>query len=322
MPVLRSRVRGGLGAAAKQQQPNQVEEGEAIATRTRRRRAAAAAVPKNNTSNENNNKQPQTVGENVVVAAPEAKEEGNRGVQEGVRVVEKEEVGEKKMNSGGKSIEKGNAGEDEGSTAPLPEKVSVGSSPMYKLDRKLGKGGFGQVYVGRRVTPPNANDRSTGPGALEVALKFEHRTSKGCNYGPPYEWQVYNTLGGSHGVPRVHYKGRQGDYYVMNVDRNGCLYCYRGSIHIGEDALQRKDGGLSLDDSNINSYFELAHNAKHGTRQQWESRRSNQGHNHISFESGQNRFLNPISKMGVSVLGKRGIRDSCSRLFWQTTNSH
>ena len=23
---------------------------------------------------------------------------------------------------------------------------------MYKLDRKLGKGGFGQVYVGRRVT--------------------------------------------------------------------------------------------------------------------------------------------------------------------------
>ena len=24
-----------------------------------------------------------------------------------------------------------------------------------------------------------------------------------------------STLGGSHGVPRVHYKGRQGDYYVM-----------------------------------------------------------------------------------------------------------
>lgn len=24
-----------------------------------------------------------------------------------------------------------------------------------------------------------------------------------------------STLGGSHGVPKVHYKGRQGDYYVM-----------------------------------------------------------------------------------------------------------
>ena len=26
---------------------------------------------------------------------------------------------------------------------------------------------------------------------------------------------LYSTLGGSHGVPRVHYKGRQGDYYIM-----------------------------------------------------------------------------------------------------------
>jgi hypothetical protein len=48
-----------------------------------------------------------------------------------------------------------------------------------------------------------------------MALKFEHRTSKGCNYGPPYEWSVYQSLGGVHGIPKVHYKGRQGDYYVM-----------------------------------------------------------------------------------------------------------
>jgi hypothetical protein len=26
---------------------------------------------------------------------------------------------------------------------------------------------------------------------------------------------LHRTLGGSHGVPLVHYKGRQGDYYVM-----------------------------------------------------------------------------------------------------------
>ncbi|KAH7565302.1 hypothetical protein JRO89_XS09G0183800 [Xanthoceras sorbifolium] len=132
-----------------------------------------------------------------------------------------EGVGEKKMDefhSGGRSNDKANAGgEDEGSTAPLPEKITVGGSPVYRLERKLGKGGFGQVYVGRRVSPVNTSER-TGPGAVEVALKFEHRSSKGCNYGPPYEWQVYNTLGGSHGVPRVHYKGRQGDYYVMVMD--------------------------------------------------------------------------------------------------------
>ncbi|KAJ0091379.1 hypothetical protein Patl1_12947 [Pistacia atlantica] len=132
-----------------------------------------------------------------------------------------EEVAEKKMDdydSGGRSADKGAGAEDEGSTAPLPEKVQVGGSPMYRIERKLGKGGFGQVYVGRRISPTTER---TGPGALEVALKFEHRSSKGCNYGPPYEWQVYNALGGSHGVPRVHFKGRQGDYYVMVMDMLG-----------------------------------------------------------------------------------------------------
>eukprot|EP00249_Psilotum_nudum_P023126 c28755_g1_i8 orf=394-1596(+) len=120
--------------------------------------------------------------------------------------------------SGGRSAEKIPGVEDEGTAAPLPERVQVGSSPIYKIERKLGKGGFGQVYVGRRLS---GGTERTGPQAVEVALKFEHCSSKGCNYGPPYEWQVYNTLGGSHGVPRVHYKGRQGDYYVMVMDMLG-----------------------------------------------------------------------------------------------------
>ncbi|XP_066306978.1 casein kinase 1-like protein HD16 [Miscanthus floridulus] len=103
--------------------------------------------------------------------------------------------------------------DDEGSP-PVPDTVQVGSSPKYRVEKKLGKGGFGQVYVGHRML-------ATGPGAVEVALKFEHRTSKGCHYGPPYEWAVYNAVGGIHGVPRVHYKGRQGDYFVMVMDMLG-----------------------------------------------------------------------------------------------------
>lgn len=43
--------------------------------------------------------------------------------------------------------------------------VQVGNSPTYKTERKLGKGGFGQVYVGRRVS--GGSDR-TGPDAIEV----------------------------------------------------------------------------------------------------------------------------------------------------------
>ncbi|CAJ1951093.1 unnamed protein product [Sphenostylis stenocarpa] len=231
MPVLRNGARRGRGAAkqqARQQVP--VAEGEAIATRTRRRRAAAAAaaVPKSNNNNNdnNNNKQQQqhqpeqvlVVNENLVVAA---KEEENRGLGEGVGAggAQREEVGEKEMvgnDSGGRSNDKANAGEDDANTPQVPQKIQVSNSPCYKVERKLGKGGFGQVYLGRRCTG-HLNER-TGPGAVEVALKLEHRTSKGCTYGPPYEWQVYNTLGGSHGVPQVHYKGRQGDYYVMVMD--------------------------------------------------------------------------------------------------------
>ena len=46
--------------------------------------------------------------------------------------------------------------------------VQVGGSPLYKIERKLGKGGFGQVYVGRRISPENTNDKTTGAGAVEV----------------------------------------------------------------------------------------------------------------------------------------------------------
>lgn len=46
--------------------------------------------------------------------------------------------------------------------------VQVGNSPVYKTERKLGKGGFGQVYVGRRV---NGGSDRTGPEAIEVLLR-------------------------------------------------------------------------------------------------------------------------------------------------------
>ena len=118
----------------------------------------------------------------------------------------------------GESGDKFAAAEDESTTTPVPERVQVGNSPEYITDRKLGKGGFGQVYVGRRVSGGGSR---TGPDAQEVALKFEHRSSKGCNYGPPYEWQVYHTLNGCYGIPSVHYKGRLGDYYILVMDMLG-----------------------------------------------------------------------------------------------------
>lgn len=49
--------------------------------------------------------------------------------------------------------------------------VRVGGSPLYKVEEKLGKGGFGQVYIGRRVSVPHASMKK-GPVAMEVYCLF------------------------------------------------------------------------------------------------------------------------------------------------------
>ncbi|CAN6887065.1 unnamed protein product [Brassica oleracea var. botrytis] len=210
MPELRRRVRRGRvpDALAPNQQPadknQRKSNGKAVAvgvTERPRTRLAARRLKE----------------EDKVILQENLKDSDKKKGKE--VVVEEEEEEEKEVmaignDSGGSN--KAAAQEEEGNTAPFPERVQVGGSPLYKVERKLGKGGFGQVFVGRRIS--GGNDRSAGASILEVALKFEHRSSKGCNYGPPHEWQVYNTLGGSHGVPRVHFKGRQGDYYIMVMD--------------------------------------------------------------------------------------------------------
>ncbi|XP_021847756.1 casein kinase 1-like protein HD16 [Spinacia oleracea] len=244
MPELRSGARRGRASTNPRTNNNNQEEiggQKATVGRTRGRRGGAVAGGRGNKGGSRgrgrrNNQQPAAaVGGGGDGCEGEADEKVVGQVKESSRktaslkakeaaaeeVGVRKEIGEEEMdeydsggNAAGRSGDKG-LNDDDGST-PLPEKVQVGGSPAYKVDRKLGKGGFGQVYVGRR-SGGNTSERN-GPGAYEVALKFEHRSSKGCNYGPPYEWQVYNALGGSHGVPRVHYKGRQGDYYVMVMD--------------------------------------------------------------------------------------------------------
>lgn len=73
------------------------------------------------------------------------------------------------------------------------------------VDKKLGKGGFGQVYLGKRILSTRiregaqANQVGTDTWGscevvLKVALKLEHKTGKGCTYGPPFEWNVYRSV--------------------------------------------------------------------------------------------------------------------------------
>lgn len=55
----------------------------------------------------------------------------------------------------------------------LLSQVQVGQSPIYKTEKKLGKGGFGQVYVGRRVSGLHLSEK-TGPKAIEVYVSFRY----------------------------------------------------------------------------------------------------------------------------------------------------
>ncbi|KAL1323211.1 hypothetical protein HN51_068277 [Arachis hypogaea] len=220
MPELRSGPRRGRAQVGRRIAEPPSPAANYVKTRAAVARAAAAAAtvaeerPRTRLAAKKLEQEEKPV---IVISEEEAESDVERAKNK--KSEERIEVGVMGDESGGLSANKGVAQEDEGNTAPFPERVQVGGSPVYKVDRKLGKGGFGQVFVGRRVT--GGNDRTSGPGATEVALKFEHRNSKGCNYGPPYEWQVYNTLGGSHGIPKVHYKGRQGEYYVMVMDMLG-----------------------------------------------------------------------------------------------------
>ncbi|XP_020968760.1 TATA-binding protein-associated factor BTAF1-like isoform X3 [Arachis ipaensis] len=45
----------------------------------------------------------------------------------------------------------------------------------------------------------------------------------------------WSILGGSHGVPQVHYKGRQGDYYIMLLWN----YCILDERHIIKNAKSK-----------------------------------------------------------------------------------
>ena len=51
---------------------------------------------------------------------------------------------------------------------------------------------------------------------LQVAIKFEHETSKGCSSnGRPTEWAIYSQIGDCHGIPKIYAKGTKDNFYIM-----------------------------------------------------------------------------------------------------------
>lgn len=52
--------------------------------------------------------------------------------------------------------------------------MCVGGGPEYFLDRKLGKGGFGQVFVGRRAQPTKSKEGANA-NLVSFLLAFDCR---------------------------------------------------------------------------------------------------------------------------------------------------
>ncbi|KAI6680004.1 hypothetical protein NL676_033885 [Syzygium grande] len=113
--------------------------------------------------------------------------------------------------------------QDEGqSSTPIPEEVQIDDSPIYRIERQLGKGGNGIVCAGRPIGPSTSSGQ-TDPLAAEVAVKFQREDPSGRKAGILHEWKVYDDLGENHGIPlpRVHYRGQQDDYNILVMDLLG-----------------------------------------------------------------------------------------------------
>ena len=78
----------------------------------------------------------------------------------------------------------------------------------YRLDRKIGSGSFGDIYIGTCIETDE-----------EIGIKLESIKSKHPQL--LYESKLYKILAGGVGIPNIHWYGVEGDYNIMVIDLLG-----------------------------------------------------------------------------------------------------
>jgi len=96
---------------------------------------------------------------------------------------------------------------------PSAPSVEVRVGGRFRMNRKINHGSFGDIYQGTNITNNEL-----------VAIKLESVWSKHPQLS--YEYKLYTILlsmtnSTALGIPRVHWFGREGDYFVLVMDLLG-----------------------------------------------------------------------------------------------------
>jgi len=84
-------------------------------------------------------------------------------------------------------------------------KIQFCVGETYRLDRKIGSGSYGVIFLGTNIT-----------SGERVAIKMELRSARNPKLGT--EYKIYQILAGGAGISHVHWFGRAGKYNALVLD--------------------------------------------------------------------------------------------------------
>ncbi|XP_014251472.1 casein kinase I isoform X2 [Cimex lectularius] len=104
----------------------------------------------------------------------------------------------------------------------IPDKIFGNPKYIYKLEKKIGSGSFGQVFSGKAIPNVGKDGVLNGKainGIQEVAVKVEPIRARHPQL--LYESKLYKVLQGGIGIPHIRWYGQEREYNVLIMDLLG-----------------------------------------------------------------------------------------------------